>query len=205
MGKMISEHPYMFAAFVVVLLAAIAGVIYGVVTKGGWKDRGQIIKEGKALHWNRKLVPIPVLVMPGLKEAYVEVWNRTAAALEEVVGRPVFMPPSRVSADFNPNGTMYAVVLNGDANAAPNRGDANLWWDMLTGEIIRAYVVFPDAHAELPDADVIVLHEACHVLGLDHDEGKHSIMHPEVQYGSIKQALTKRDVALLQQLYKEGD
>lgn len=167
-----------------ILLLAIVGVIIGVLTKGRWKDFGLMkTEDGKPFKWDRNNFPLAVWLHAALPSAYVNAFREARTFLNEVAGTELFDLGTPLPANFQVNrlaeGHIVLAMSTHVDSTSPNHGNTSLTVIQHTGEIKKAVVTFPpDRHAL---AKPITLHEMMHVLGFAHDEGKASLMHPQLQ------------------------
>lgn len=188
----------------IILVGAIGGVIYAVITKGGWEDRGFMKgPDGKPTKWRKEDLPLTVWVSPALHEAYLKLLGVVSNTFKEVIGREVFtfIPAGGVKLEVEKLLRGHVAVRD-DEGLEPNHGFAR-YVIAPDGYMKSCLVQLPEAHAEssdTPDKGLkITLHEFCHVLGLEHDESIASIMHPNVQ--QRPQELTDQDKKLLRKTY----
>lgn len=191
----------MFIAGGAVLLLAILGVVVGVISKGRWADRGLISRGGHKLHWRRKDLPIAVWYPVGFPDWAWRAFRRVREHLYAKVGVQLFDvgteeprtdPDEEDFEDTLPRGAIYIRI--GDN---PREGSTKHSYDKRNGEIHSAIVeITPQAGIAWP----VTLHEVGgHVLGLDHDELRESIMHPVLQEQA--QYLTESDIKRLRKTY----
>ncbi len=188
MFEFLAEHWVTTAVGATILVAAIAGVVYGVVTKGGWEDRGLMLRDGVRLRWDSARLPLYVLIEDVPDEVRVAVLHAiTDVAVE--VGRTIFAP---IVPESDPPPADVVVRVGGvDAGGTAN---LTILEDRIT--FVEVTIANDLELALLPRA---VLHELLHALGLDHDESRSSVMHPELSARPSR--LTESDVALLRRIY----
>jgi len=200
MWAMMKANPWTFAIGGVILLAAIVGVIVGVLTKGRWEDRGLMVKDGHPLSWAKDGIPLPVWYAADIAKGWLDSWVRGADVLNQAAGRPLFLNPVEAPDGLDlAKPVTGAVVLKDDNGVDPDHGSTELRWDKRDGALLSAVVVLPEAHEDNAKRDAVALHEAAHALGLDHDEGKDSIMYPSIQ--DRPQELSGADKELLRRVY----
>lgn len=197
MINLIKSNPWTFAIGGAVLLAALAGVIIAVVTKGRWEDRGLMkTADGKPYKWSRENFPLGVWLHPGLPDAYYEAFQAARNFIHQHAGAVIFDQGTELPADFDIArlGEGQIVIAMSDvANPdRPDHGNTALTV-MPTGEIKRAVVSLPPARNAV--AKPITLHELMHTLGYDHDEGESSLMSPRLS--ARPQQITDLDKARL--------
>lgn len=197
MWEFMKSAPWTFAVGGVILLLAIGGVIWGVLTKGRWKDRGWMIRDGHPLKWLASDLPIGLLIHKDIDAVTLRLITELRGQFEKVVGqRQLFMSgvtPDSLDWDQMPPAGFLAVVISEDQN-----GHTEHRYEKPTGRILAARMSIPDGLAT-PDLSKVIQHELGHVLGLDHDESTASIMHPQLQQRN--QFLGEADGALLRKQY----
>lgn len=204
MWSIIQQHPYLFALGIVIFLTLAASVVYGIVRKGNRKDRGLLKGNGHDLKWPVEAFPLPVWFrVDQLSPTWLYNWERAAQYLSDVAGRPLFLAPLQALDQLQLD-RISGVVLQDDAGMDPFHGRTDLRWDKRTGHLMSAVVTFPQLDLERAIvARPVALHEACHVLGLDHDDQVKSIMHPVLQ--KRPQNLSRADKTLIRKLYGRKD
>jgi hypothetical protein len=195
MWAFVKSAPWTFGIGAAILLLSIAGVIIGVVTRGRWKDRGLLVGNGRPLKWPKESLPLPVWYAPGIAESWLDAWMTAAADLSRAAERPLFMHPIEAIPEMRLE-SASGIVLQDDGGLDPDRGHTELHWDQ-DGNLIRALITLSEAHADKRGA--IMLHEAGHALGLDHDEQRDSIMYPTLQ--TWPKLLSQADQDLLRRIY----
>lgn len=197
----IKSAPWSFAVAGLILVGAIAGVIYGVIRKGNWADKGLMTTpEGFKLRWRRLDLPLPVWFATDLSKAWIEAWNRASSTISEAAGRNMFMPALAAFSTMDTDQPQrHAVIIRDDQGVDPNHGATELQWDTRDGVLHSAHVTFPEALEGDSRAYAVALHEAMHVLGFDHDEHQSSIMYPALT--KRPQTLTDHDRKLLREIY----
>lgn len=200
MIDLLKAHPWTAALGALILTVAVVGIVWGLATKGRWADRGLMVRDGHKLRWNLEALPLAVWYSADLPAPWVDAWLRAAAEIGKAVGKRVlFLLPLQSPPELDMD-KVVGISLRPDTEQVVDKRHAStvLRWDKLTGQIYTAAITFP----ELDDADqiyAVTLHEACHALGLDHDEIRDSIMFPSLQ--DRPQALTDHDEALLRKVY----
>lgn len=222
MWEFVKAYPWTFAAGGLILVLAIAGVIWGVLTKGRWKDAGFLrTDDGKhPLKWELVRFPLSVWLDTGLDKAWQGAFVRLRGHVKQVVGRELFdlgtpipeaageqdarqptgEPTARLSLDLEhlPDGHV-ALIRGQETGGGAFQASTVLKWDTRTGAIKSAVVKLPWPVAS-EYVWPIVLHEVGgHVLGLDHDEHVASVMHPQIQ--NRPQGYTDKDKELLRATY----
>jgi len=202
----IKSHPWTFAVSMLISLVAIAGVIYGVITKGRWKDYGLMVRNGYKLHINPAELPILVFMHSNVPNWIAVLFNQVREELNNKVGF-VMMGKADVilvqglDLDKLPKGHL-GVVMGEDEK----HGQTYHRYDKRTGEILSTKITLPPLEP-LGNRDLlmkVIMHEVGHVFGLAHDERRDSIMHPSIQHRA--QAFTEGDINLLRETYnKRGE
>ncbi len=197
MWEFMKSAPWTFAIGGVILLGAIVGVIVGVVTKGGWKDRKWMVRDGHPLKWSPSDLPIALLIHPEIDTITTRLIFEVRAQLEKVVGqRQLFMmttPP--VGLDWEVLAPVGHLTIVGSDDGD---GHCEHRYEKASGKILSAKVSLP-VGINTPEMSKVIQHELGHALGLDHDEHPSSIMHPKIQQRT--QILGERDAALLREQY----
>jgi len=209
MLEFMKQHWIMFVIGGAIFIGAIAMVIYGVITKGGWKDYGLMERHGNKLKWPISMFPITVHFSNDLSLIWVEVYRKVIVNFNRSADRELFDLGSQVPSDFDvgsfpPSGMVYlrtsVYATDQDVCDTTNDGGAVTQhkYDKETGDILSAVVTLPDPYIS-SYTHAILTHELGHVLGLDHDEHKSSIMYP-VMHGR-PQTLSDSDKRLLKKIY----
>lgn len=178
----------------VVLVVAAVGVVYGIVTGGGWLDRGLMVRDGVRLRWATYRIPLGLATSDVPREVDLAVAD-AISAFADAVGREVFVRHVRMreGAAFTDGADVVVGVGGLDVG-----GSAELDFDELTGEIRRVDVEIANG-LSLDLIPRAVLHELGHALGLDHDESSSSVMHPTLS--TRPSALSDSDRLLLRRTY----
>lgn len=166
---------------------------------GGVVDSGFILTKYDAeVHWDESELPIKIILdfkMRGWKpevDAAIETWNYT-------IGRDVFEFAGYLDTGPDDNYAVapYVFVKPGKTSYTM------LNYDHKTGRLKNANVFLSgDYSKELAlERDFMVTHEFGHVLGLDHDNIKISIMRPNLYGGPLLIHITNSDVAALMAMY----
>jgi hypothetical protein len=198
--QFIQQNLWMFLVGVAIFVAAVVGVIWGIVAKGRWTDRGWMLtKDGKPIRW-RPGVLLTVWYRKDLAAVYVDELFAATRYFNDAIGRTVFDSVAKAPEAFRfdqlpPAGSSLVSVFDDDG-AEPNHGQTT-FTNTPEGEMERARVQLPEAQIHL--ARKLIRHEFGHVLGLDHDEQRGSIMYPSIQ--GRPQALGTGDIKRLREYY----
>jgi hypothetical protein len=206
MFELIKSHPWTCAIGGLILLGAIVGVIVGIVTKGGWKDRGFMrTDDGKhPLCWLKSSLPIACLVHPDAPLAWRATYHAAALRLNAAVGTMLFdpvaqEPPLNYSLSGPvPAGFILLCTSEPAGELQVDHGHTSLRWGRSDGRIFSCVVTVP---TETPQRAAVMLHELGHVLGLDHDELTSSIMFPTLGSRQDPGELSDEDILRLKKAY----
>jgi len=193
-------NPVTFIAAGFLFTLAIAGVVVGVLLRGRWRDKGFMeTPKGRLIRWSSD-IDLIIWYREDLSPVYVAALMNVCGYLNKVIGRPLFMDvamgPTNSNFEGPPPSDSGIIAVVDDNGMDPDHGETTIGADK-DGWLLRAQIKLPEVHEA--KAYAIVLHEMCHALGLDHDEGKDSIMHPQLQ--SRPQELSKADQTRLRRTY----
>lgn len=199
MWEFVQSAPWTFGTAGVLLLVSVIAVVVGIVTKGGWLDRGLMTTTGgNKLKWDRRSFPLSIWLHNDIPSVY-----RNAYVLNRA-----FINAHAPTIDLfdagtdAPEGFKFEHLLNGHVGIVmsdavqtdnPDHGSTTLVIDKQTGQITSALIALPPNRDAL--ASPIMLHELMHALGFDHDEQTGSLMHPRLQLRPQK--ITKSDLEIL--------
>ena len=187
--------------FVLVLvLGGIVGTIFGVAQSngcGGYKDNTLIERNGHEIKWDKKDLPVPVIVIdqslsPSAFKAAYEAINY----INSIANHPIFLMATNVVGDHEGQAAVMLVPYKGEKQ---NKG---ITQHALSKEepwrIVSALVTLPDTGNQRANYKIAV-HEFLHVLGLAHDEIETSIMFPRL-LNHKNQDITYKDQELIKEL-----
>lgn len=157
-------------------------------------------------HWLTEELPLRVVMTLGFESdiPFRTAWLHATETLNSVMGRAVFQSPVPATPEefarvdirggAPPLGSIYLTNGCADKLAAADV------FATPAGRIQTARVCFPDTYEE-PWLEPSVLHEAGHVLGLDHDVAPGSLMNQGLVVDGV---LTQATQDLLRRLYGPG-
>lgn len=194
----VKAYPWTFGLGGAILLTAIVGVIYAAVVRSG--DLGFMMRDGCELKWDRGDIPVPCFHTKDLPEEYLVAFERGRKRASDLLGFQITSScvPWSLQEVFEevPAGIVYLRVKN--ASESVLVAQTRHLYDKRSGRILSAEVIFA-FELDPTYLDVVVLHEFGHVLGLEHDRERSSVMHPTVVDRSAD--LTSKDVVRLKEVY----
>lgn len=181
-----------------IFVGAIVGVSYAIAVRLG--DLKFMKVDGVELRWDRSDVPVGCVYLPELPERYRSAYATARRTLADAAGGALLGPCVAWELEAPPKRAPDGSVLlrlrdeEGTAHGAETRHR----FDKRTGRILSAEVAFDRG---LPEelVDRVALHEAGHVLGLDHDRESSSVMFPTA--AGRPKALSGRDADALRDAY----
>jgi hypothetical protein len=195
-------------SIVFVLVLTIAIVISIVVF--GHKDNGFIeppeCEQGTGLHWKHSALPLPIFISGTTSEKWIASINESRERWNSTIEKYLFSKPtvvaqsmacSETGENYEPKVLLYGIDSDGISVNAHTR----LFWNSRC-EILCAEVYLPEL-MDLELWEIIGTHELGHVLGLQHDEIKDSVMFPggEAVWTAMK-SITESDRELLKETYR---
>lgn len=196
-----------------ILIGAIVGVTYAVVTREG--DEGLMKTEAGELRWEKADLPIQCIHDDSLAVDELMAYNKAREELNKRVGVDLLAPCMQW---VHPDRSFPTTPLRGHLllhmGKAPEKWEDGVTmetpWDKHPGgttllvkkkeapSVIYGVMVWIDLdHAK---NDAVWLHELGHVLGLGHDRLRDSVMWPTIQ--ERPGSLSNKDVKCLQRVYK---
>lgn len=207
MWEFMKSAPWTFAVAGVVLLGAIVGVIYGIVTskaRAAAADKGFMVRDGHELRWLVQDVPLAVWFHPDLPMPLRDAWEVAASIIERAVGGALFMRGVQAPDDLDlqklPTGNVGVVGGDPKGTMQADSGSCEHRYDKRDGRILAALVTLPWVANGLQKH--VCLHEQGHVLGLDHDDRTDSVMYPVLSERQTPGALSEVDVERLRTVYR---
>ena len=161
---------------------------------------------GQPLRWLPGDLPIFVWLDPNLTEAWLDAWAWARQQYNKLVGFELFasgLIPTDAAPMPDPENLPdgAAWIRMGGPDMPKTHAHTMHTYARETGRIKSALVEVPDIDEKETQRGVMV-HGLGHVLGLDHDEQRASIMYPVLQ--QRPQTVTEADIERLRKHYKRG-
>jgi hypothetical protein len=202
MWELIKSNPWTTGICVLGTIAAIVGVIIGILTKGNWPDNGLLEANNNKIRWPIHYLPIPILVKSSVSTSYFNCISTTASVINQQINMTLFKTPIWISksveyivTDLPPRQCIIQVGVD------PTKGTTEHKYDTRTGIVSAAIVTLPpELESNETKLNYVILHELLHVLGLAHDNAATgSIMAPTAE--DISHVITQNDINLLRTTY----
>ena len=196
-----------------VLLGAVVGVVYGIVTRAG--DEGFLQDRGQPLVWAPSDLPLTCFHDDSVHSSHLTLYNRARRELQtrtekDLVGPCVaWAAPSpfprkpargllllRVTAETTWGAPTSGLTVETPWTSHPGGQTWPFAYPDTPGRLFGAILHVDPAHAS---NYAVWLHELGHVLGLAHDRVRSSIMWPIIQ--ERPGSLSDKDVKALQSVY----
>lgn len=194
----VKAYPWTFGVGGAILLTALVGVIYAAIVRPG--DLGFMVRDGHELKWNRGDIPVPCFYAKDFPEEYLVAFERGRKRACDLLGFQIVsscVPWSLNEAlEEVPAGIVYLGFKNTFESVSV--AQTRHLYDKRSGRILSAEVIFAD-EIDLTYLYVVALHELGHVIGLDHDRERYSVMYPVVVDRSTY--FTSKDVDRLKEVY----
>jgi hypothetical protein len=207
------KNKVMLIGGALILLASAVLIPYAVITRHG--DIGFLkASNGKPLQWEKGDFPITCMAHSSVEPKHLAVYEKARSEINARVGRELlgFCSPWMLTKPF-PTRPMRATVLLHIGRAPQKAADGvivdtpwtahpggvtRLWGRTERAERIYGSMVWIDP--TYGENFAVWLHELGHVLGLDHDRLRDSIMWPKIQERAGK--LSGKDAEALADAYK---
>jgi len=176
---------------------ATVGTIYGIVVRPG--DVSFMQRDGHELQWDKVDMPIACYFEADLPALHRQTTLRVIASLNNAVGPKLFGPcfDWQIGVPLKtPDGSVWLKIRTERKEHAG--ATTTHRYDKRTGRILSAQVAL-DSQLNAEDLEKVMLHELGHVLGLDHDREKGSIMYESLTRRSSQ--LSSRDLKALKETY----
>lgn len=166
-----------------------------------------MVRDGNILHWDRSRLPIDVYytrMAAHYKSHIIDVVRE----INETIGLKLLLYPDSAWNDlvesFHEGGArrdIIAGVILVDATFLPmdNFGETTISYNNVSGEIYNAHMMLPYDTRDKKFMHVVIMHEMCHALGLDHDNAEHSLMQEVITTPDVK--MTTRIINMLRYRY----
>ena len=200
----------MIVAGLVILVVAIVGITYAVITKQG--DEGFLKHEGKDIVWDTENFPLICTVDESVTEGHLARYMKAKNEINTQVGKQLLstcvewaisntpMPeyiPGALTVRVSVPKPSEELIVDDPFSVHPG-GITRHQFNKNTGMVISAAVwIDPNNPENLVDR--IWLHELGHVLGLAHDRLTNSVMYSKASDRPSR--LSKKDIDLLKKTY----
>ena len=201
----VKSAPWTFGIGALVFALALGGVLYGVIARPG--DLTFLVRDGHELRWDRGDLPVTCFHAKDLPAEYLSAYDGARAEIRERVGAELLSKCLPWALQTPPDGPASGLLYlrtrpPRDGLEGAHGAQTEHRYDKRSGRILGAVLAADlDLPAELLPR--VYLHEAGHVLGLDHDRESSSVMFPTA--AGRPKALSKRDVGALRSAYVSGD
>jgi hypothetical protein len=193
-----------------IIVLAVAGIIYGVATQEG--DLTFMKKEGHELHWTKINTPVQCTYDP-TKLKTITPYSNAIGHINMAIGFTLYSPcipwqlPQAMPEHMTGQITLHEGIpaINRTVTTIDDKdpgGVTDIKWDKRDGTILSASVRINVA-IESKYIDRAWQHELLHAVGLDHDRMQSSIMYTALNARAGK--LSKRDIKSLKEAYGAKD
>lgn len=204
MWEFIASAPWTSGIVGGAIVIALAGVVYGILWKGGWEDKGFMLTEhGAKMKWKKSSMPIGVWVDLFVPDIWTQAIEDAVHKWNFAAGRNLFLAPIKIHQYMSKK--MFQghilVTLSDEESGFMQRdhGHTDLKFNPSTGEIYSAVITLPKE--SLAMAPYIAIHEFGHALGLEHDESDESIMYFELLKRRDPGKITDADAERIKRAY----
>lgn len=207
----IADYPFssiLIGSGAVAVVCLIIWALSAPVRRMSWRQHGFLTCGGLELCWEPRRLPLVVWFHPDLPGTLRVAWEAAAATFEAALGMPLFQraveAPAGLALERMPTGQIGVVPDAPRESMRSYHGRTQHRWDPQTGSLEAAIVVLPWSANGSPQY-YVALHEAGHVLGLDHVDDTSSIMYPDLGARRDPGCLSDLDVQRLRGLYSKND
>jgi hypothetical protein len=182
----------------ILFITALGFATYAIITRPG--DVGLMVRDGHELKWHKSDFPLECMYdAEELSPEYLTAIESVMAEFNTQVGFSLFGHClSWVVPGGMPEHAESTVIIDLCEDRKAHGATTKHRYDKKTGQILSASVCIDPGLSGLTLYKA-VLHEMGHVIGLDHDREKTSIMYPSI--GARPKELSKKDVSLLRGVY----